>query len=114
MVTGGPPFVWVKNSGIEIYIGPAIEDKGIEEFNVALEKKPTAAVENIKKACESQVIQLTKNSVTLSPIRAAGRHDSDKADVDIENSEGIAEAFRTMDLAIETQRKRIDAWRKNR
>jgi hypothetical protein len=109
---GGPPAVWVYGSGTDIYIGPEIDDKLVDQFNVALEKDETdhpSALEDIKKLCESKVKLLTKNAVTLSPL--SGRKDYD---VEIENPKGIAEAIRTMDLAVKAQNRRPLEWAKNR
>jgi hypothetical protein len=112
-VTGGPPTVWVYNSGIDIYIGPTVDDAHLYQFNLALEKDHTSALRDIEERCESKVKSLTKNAVTLTPLRARG-HRGDDADVEIENSGGVAEAFRTMDLAINTQNERLRKYQESR
>jgi hypothetical protein len=105
---GGPPAIWIYGSGTEIYIGPEVDDKQLDQFNLALEKDEKnhpKALEDIRKLCESKVKWLTKNAVTLSPL--SGRPDYD---VDIENPKGIAEAVRTMDLGVKAQSKRRLEW----
>jgi hypothetical protein len=111
-LVGGPPVVWVYGSGTDIYMGHEVDDKQLEQFNLALEKDERdhpEALEDIKRLCESKVKWLTKNAVTLSPLSGGQDHYAE-----IENPKGIVEAVRTMDLAVKAQNKRRLEWAKNK
>ncbi|MGE0405808.1 MAG: hypothetical protein AB7O65_05875 [Candidatus Korobacteraceae bacterium] len=108
--TDGDDRIWVYNSGIDIYIGPAVDDAELERLNLALEKDPAAVIKELEERCDSKVRFITKNAVSLSPLR--GRSRADKI-AEIENPENIAEAFRTMRIALDAQSSRLRGYRES-
>jgi hypothetical protein len=104
--------IWIFESGTDIYIGPAVDVEQLVDFNLALEKEETDALESmIEKHCEPKVRYITKNEVVVSLIRPA-HNGKDEATLEIESTDGIVEAMRTMTIVIAAQEKRVQDWKR--
>ena len=109
-----PKKILIVGQTIRIYLLGAKTDAELVEMNRSIERDSKAFIERLENDYQYMVRAITKNSVTVETMPKPGKQGGKESDCPIEGRAGIAEAFRTLALALFTQGERLREYRRER
>jgi hypothetical protein len=99
---------------IKIYLLAAKTDEEIVQMNLSIERDRKAFIANLESDYQYMVRVIKKNFVTVEAMPKSGKLSGKESNFPISDRTGIAQAFRTLELALTTQAKRLRDYRRER
>ncbi len=102
------------SSSLDVYILAPKSDDDLAAMNRAIERDTTQFLKELQTKYLFKVVSITKNTVTLIAPTKPRKTVGEESHHAIENRAGVAEAFRTIEMALSAQSERLHTYRQER